>query len=215
MISFDYISSAVSRVLAQYDVREAYLFGSFARGEQTPNSDIDLRLVCGNTMTFGTLYELSHELERELGERLISSPTHQSTCACPSAKVSSKMRCASMKQHVRDDEFANIILLSDPPVVLNVENLKAIRDGDALIATGKPSRSNAKIARHPIGGLLRAIQLYEQIRLDLRRASLSSALALAKTLNCAIEDPVRQPVALEYDSKPCSSETINSKNIAV
>lgn len=56
-----------------------------------------------------------------------------------------------MKQHVRDDEFANIILLSDPPVVLNVENLKAIRDGDALIATGKPSRSNAKIARHPIG----------------------------------------------------------------
>ncbi len=120
-----------------------------------------------------------------------------------------------MKQHVRDDEFANIILLSDPPDVLNVESLKAIRDGDALIATGKPSRSNARIARHPIGGLLRAIQLYEQIRLDLRRASLSSALALAKTLNCAIEDPVRQPVALEYDSKPCSSETINSKNIAV
>lgn len=49
-----------------------------------------------------------------------------------------------MKQHVRDDEFANIILLSDPPDVLNVESLKAIRDGDALIATGKPSRSNAK-----------------------------------------------------------------------
>lgn len=70
MISFDYISSAVSRVLAQYDVSEAYLFGSFARGEQTPDSDIDLRLVCGNTMTFGTLYELSHELERELGRKV-------------------------------------------------------------------------------------------------------------------------------------------------
>ena len=70
MISLDYISSAVSRVLAQYDVSEAYLFGSFARGEQTPNSDIDLRLVCGNAMTFGTLYELSHELERELGRKV-------------------------------------------------------------------------------------------------------------------------------------------------
>ena len=70
MISFDYISSAVSRVLAQYDVSEAYLFGSFARGEQTPDSDIDLRLVCGNTMAFGTLYELSHELERELGRKV-------------------------------------------------------------------------------------------------------------------------------------------------
>lgn len=70
MISLDYLSSAVSRVLTQYDVSVAYLFGSFARGEQTPDSDIDLRLVCGNTMTFGTLYELSHELERELGRKV-------------------------------------------------------------------------------------------------------------------------------------------------
>lgn len=64
------ISTAASRVLAQYDVSEAYLFGSFARGEQTPDSDIGLRLVCGNTMTFGTLYELSHELEKTLGRKV-------------------------------------------------------------------------------------------------------------------------------------------------
>lgn len=67
MFSLTDISTAVSRVLTRYDVREAYLFSSFARGEQTPDSDIDLRLVCGKTMTFGTLYELSHELEKELG----------------------------------------------------------------------------------------------------------------------------------------------------
>lgn len=70
MFSLTDISTAVSRVLARYDVREAYLFGSFARGEQTPDSDIDLRLVCGNTMTFGTLYELSYELEKELGRKV-------------------------------------------------------------------------------------------------------------------------------------------------
>lgn len=70
MITPTDISTAASRVLAQYDVSEAYLFGSFARGEQTPSSDIDLRLVCGNAMTFGTLYELSHELERELGRKV-------------------------------------------------------------------------------------------------------------------------------------------------
>lgn len=79
MITPTDISTAASRVLAQYDVSEAYLFGSFARGEQTPNSDIDLRLVCGNAMTFGTLYELSHELERELGRKVeivINPPEH-------------------------------------------------------------------------------------------------------------------------------------------
>lgn len=70
MISSTDISTAVSRVLARYDVREAYLFGSFARGEQTPDSDIDLRLVCGNTMTFGALLELSHELEKKLGRKV-------------------------------------------------------------------------------------------------------------------------------------------------
>lgn len=76
MISPFDISTAVSRVLARYDVREAYLFGSFARGEQAPDSDIDLRLVCGNTMTFGTLYELSLELEKELGRKvdIVTSP---------------------------------------------------------------------------------------------------------------------------------------------
>lgn len=56
MITLADISSTISRVLARYDVREAYLFGSFARGEQAPDSDIDLRLACGATMTFGTLY---------------------------------------------------------------------------------------------------------------------------------------------------------------
>lgn len=70
MISTTDISTAASRVLAQYDVSEAYLFGSFARGEQTPDIDIDLRLVCGNTMTFGKLYELSHELEMVLGRKV-------------------------------------------------------------------------------------------------------------------------------------------------
>lgn len=70
MISPSDISIAASRVLAQYDVSEAYLFGSFARGEQAPDSDIDLRLVCGASMTFGTLYELSLELEKELGRKV-------------------------------------------------------------------------------------------------------------------------------------------------
>lgn len=70
MITLADISSAVSRVLPRYDVREAYLFGSFARGEQTSDSDIDLRLVCGDTMTFGKLYELSLELEEELGRKI-------------------------------------------------------------------------------------------------------------------------------------------------
>ena len=103
MISPSDISTVASRVLARYDVREAYLFGSFARGEHMPDSDIDLRLVCGNTMTFGTLYELSHELERELGRKVdivTNPPEHMRR---HSAKASSKMRCVSMKLCKQDE----------------------------------------------------------------------------------------------------------------
>ena len=70
MISLADITSVVSRVLPHYDVRQAYLFGSFVRGDQTPDSDIDLRLACGDSMTFGTLYELSLELEEKLGRKV-------------------------------------------------------------------------------------------------------------------------------------------------
>lgn len=70
MITLIGISAAVSRVLPRCDVHEAYLFGSFARGEQTTDSDIDLRLICGETMTFGMLYELSLELEELLGRKV-------------------------------------------------------------------------------------------------------------------------------------------------
>lgn len=79
MITLADISSVVSRVLPRYDVREAYLFGSFARGEQSPDSDIDLRFACGDSMTFGTLYEISLELEEELGravEIVTNPPEH-------------------------------------------------------------------------------------------------------------------------------------------
>ena len=70
MISLADITSVISRVMPHYDVRQAYLFGSFARGDQTPDSDIDLRLACGDSMTFGTLYELSLELEEKLGRKV-------------------------------------------------------------------------------------------------------------------------------------------------
>lgn len=97
MITLADISSALTRVLPRYDVREAYLFGSFARGEQTPDSDIDLRLACGDSMTFGALYQLSLELEDELGRKVdivTNPPQHM---VPPFVKKLNRMKCVSMK----------------------------------------------------------------------------------------------------------------------
>lgn len=139
MISPTDISTAVSRVLARYDVREAYLFGSFARGEQTPDSDIDLRLVYGNTMTFGTLYELSHELEKEHGRKvdIVTNPPEHMR---PSAKISNRMRCVSMKQSKRDKELTDTIPQFIPHAEPNTESLEAIHESDAFFARGNLGR---------------------------------------------------------------------------
>lgn len=64
------IARIVCDVIAPYDVHGVYLFGSYARGDQRSDSDIDLRFSCGPTVTFGTLYEIAEQLESRLGSKV-------------------------------------------------------------------------------------------------------------------------------------------------
>ncbi len=61
------IKQAVSSVVEPYDVREAYLYGSYARGDQSASSDIDLRFLCGRNIDFGQLSDIQKQLESALG----------------------------------------------------------------------------------------------------------------------------------------------------
>lgn len=73
------IQQALANVLKHYGVKEAYVFGSYARGDQTPESDIDVRLLCDSGMTYGMLYDIKNALEEELGTKveIVSSKPHQ------------------------------------------------------------------------------------------------------------------------------------------
>ena len=90
-----------------------------------------------------------------------------------------------------EDKFAQIVIDKWNKAQAGKKGLKAARKAAGLTQKQLAAQSGVKI---------RAIQLYEQNQLDLRRASVSSALALAKTLHCSIEDLVWQPIAVEYDS---------------
>lgn len=90
-----------------------------------------------------------------------------------------------------EDKFAGIVIDKWNKAQADRKGLKAARKAAGLTQKQLAAQSGVK---------LRAIQLYEQNQLDLRRASVSSALALANTLNCTIEDLVWQPIVLEYDS---------------
>ena len=54
-------------VLRQHGVRRAGVFGSFAHGEQTPDSDVDLLIEPGAGATLFTLAGLEMALEEVLG----------------------------------------------------------------------------------------------------------------------------------------------------
>lgn len=94
------------------------------------------------------------------------------------------------------DKFAEIVIEKWNKAPEVKKGLKAARKAAGLTQKQLAVQSGVK---------LRAIQLYEQNQLDLSRASVSSAVALAKTLDCSIEDLIWQPIALEYDSQSFSS----------
>lgn len=95
-----------------------------------------------------------------------------------------------------EDKFAELVINKWNKVQADRKGLKAARKATGLTQKQLATQSGVK---------LRAIQLYEQNQLDLRRASVSSALALANALDCAIEDLIWQPIVLEYDSQTISS----------
>ena len=68
------IRDVVSRLAAQYGARRVYLFGSYARGDMTSGSDIDLRIDKGSIRGL-EMAGLLVDLEDALGVSVDLIPT--------------------------------------------------------------------------------------------------------------------------------------------
>lgn len=62
-MSRDEILSAVKDILARYNVQEAYLFGSYARGDYNKFSDIDLAISCEDLDDYFEIVERLDEID--------------------------------------------------------------------------------------------------------------------------------------------------------
>ena len=71
-MSIETIKNKISPILKKYPISEAFLFGSVARGEQRPDSDVDV-LVKFTRM--GGLFEFVG-IKLELQEALDGKPVH-------------------------------------------------------------------------------------------------------------------------------------------
>ncbi|MBI4804780.1 MAG: nucleotidyltransferase family protein [Desulfovibrio sp.] len=64
------LSAQISPILQRYRVVSAAVFGSVARGETGPESDVDLLVELPDDATLLTLSRLEMELTRELGREV-------------------------------------------------------------------------------------------------------------------------------------------------
>lgn len=70
VFTLEEIKKIVQPIAAQYDIDCVYLFGSYARGNATPSSDLDFRVDRGNMkslFSLGGLYtDLTESFQKEL-----------------------------------------------------------------------------------------------------------------------------------------------------
>jgi predicted nucleotidyltransferase len=73
-ISIPYIKKCLREILEKSkkneDISKAYLFGSYARGEETSLSDVDIRLEVNDNFTLFDLTELAYNLEEKLNKKV-------------------------------------------------------------------------------------------------------------------------------------------------
>ncbi len=64
------IKKQIIPILRRQGVIKASLFGSFSRGEETENSDVDILVQLGKSKTLLDLVGLKLDLEEELGRKV-------------------------------------------------------------------------------------------------------------------------------------------------
>lgn len=69
MLSIPRIRECIAPICKKYPIQKAYLFGSYARGNATEKSDVDLRIE-GDITSFFMLGGIYSELSDALGKEL-------------------------------------------------------------------------------------------------------------------------------------------------
>ena len=66
-LALDEIKSVVKELLKRYHAVYALLFGSYARGEATPESDIDIVIIGGKNFVPRNIFALAEDLREMTG----------------------------------------------------------------------------------------------------------------------------------------------------
>ena len=66
IFTFENITNLVTPIAKKYGVKKIYLFGSYARGEATENSDLDFLVFGGDNFKLTLIFALAEDLRKAL-----------------------------------------------------------------------------------------------------------------------------------------------------
>ncbi len=69
-MTLEKISEMVKPIALKYKVREIYIFGSYARGEATIESDLDFLVFGGKQFKLTMIFALAEELREVFGKKV-------------------------------------------------------------------------------------------------------------------------------------------------
>jgi uncharacterized protein len=69
-MSIEEIKQKITPILDRYGVKRAAVFGSVARGEARPNSDVDILVEFGKTPSLVQLIKMENELKKTLDKKV-------------------------------------------------------------------------------------------------------------------------------------------------
>lgn len=67
MLTIQEIKQAVTKIGKKYGIKNAYLFGSYAKGKATEHSDVDLLVNLGEITDYYSYEDMRLNLAKELG----------------------------------------------------------------------------------------------------------------------------------------------------
>ena len=70
VLSFDAIRLMIIPIIKKYKIKKAYLFGSYARSEAKPDSDLDFLIEGGECKTIADYLKLSEQLSQKFGKNV-------------------------------------------------------------------------------------------------------------------------------------------------
>ena len=70
MLTIKKIENTVSKYGKKYGIEKVYLFGSYAKGEASDSSDVDLIIEKGRLKTYDDYCDLKFAIEDDLGKKV-------------------------------------------------------------------------------------------------------------------------------------------------